>query len=81
MKKAPTLKDAQDIANLQIDVAELKKGYTKLNDWLGGTTDPWTGKPRHDGFIETFPIYQEEVKNTLGEIVSKLDNLNGNGVH
>ena len=39
-------------------IAELKKGYNKLNDWLGGTVDPWTGKPRHDGFIETFPQYQ-----------------------
>lgn len=80
MKDAPSAKEHADVATMRTEIDELKKGYNKLNDWLGGTVDPWTGKPRHDGFIETFPQYQDEIRTTLGTILSRIEGLNG-GTH
>ena len=85
MKEAPSTHVAEEtksqLATMQVDIDELKKGYTKLNDWLGGTKDPWTGTDRHDGFIETFPLYQSEVRTALNKILERLPEENGNGKH
>jgi hypothetical protein len=77
-KVAPVLKDAEDIEVLKKDVIELKVSFKKFSDWLGGTKD-FLGHEKHDGFIETFPLYQIEVRDSLKTIIEKIDDRNGNG--
>lgn len=78
VRTAPVLKDAADIAQLQADVHLLKEGYEKIWGWLGGTKDI-LGRDKHDGFMETFPAYQDEVRGTLQTILDKIENGNRNG--
>lgn len=77
MKRAPDVQETEDITTMKADIKLLKTGYEKLNAWLGGTKD-FLGQPKHDGFIETFPAYQNEVRETLAEILDRLPK-NGNG--
>lgn len=83
VKEAPVLQEAADLALLKADVKELKEGHRKTNEWLLGGKD-LLGRDKHDGFIETFPIYQEEVRAAFTDIGKKLDQLpakiqNGHG--
>lgn len=83
VKEAPVRQDAADIASLKIDVADLKTGFSEINGWLRGGKD-LLGREKHDGFIETFPQYQDEVRSAFSEVGAKLDALvpiiqNGHG--
>lgn len=75
-KAAPTAKESADVAALKHDVAELKESHRKVTEWLVGSKDI-RGNDKHDGFIETFPLYQNEVRGAITEIGKKLDQLPG----
>jgi hypothetical protein len=82
-KEAPAKKDTADIAVLKVDVEELKEGHRKISEWLLGGKDI-LGRDKHDGFIETFPAYQKEVRDAFTDVTTKLDQLpakiqNGHG--
>lgn len=74
VKQAPVLQDAADIVLLKEDVAELKTGFSEINGWLRGGKD-LLGRDKHDGFIETFPKYQDEVRLAVGGLGKKIDDL------
>lgn len=83
VKRAPVLKESEDIKILKSDVAELKTGFSEINGWLRGGKD-LLGRDKHDGFIETFPKYQDEVRLAVGGLGKKIDDLvpliqNGHG--
>lgn len=70
-KDAPLTKDAADIAGLRADVTALQVESTKVNTWLLGTKDPFTGELIGNGFKDQYPRDLSDLK--------RLIVANGNG--
>lgn len=66
LEQAAKDKAKADDSALAARVAVLEAQAARVTTWLGGTTD-YFGKPRKDGFMDTFPEWQKSVDSRLNQ--------------
>lgn len=73
-KAQPVQEESARTESLEISMAEVQLGLSQVKDWLIGGKD-LLGRSKGDGFIETYPKFQQEVRDGFKGINGRLDKI------